>query len=228
MGKRKRISRKQLKHDPLLDSASKVTKLVEHHLPKVLMGLVAVVVVILVSVLVVRARRATEREAGAALTSATQALNSGLIEQAADQMSEVVADYPGTRSAAAATCYLGTIAYEQGRLDEALGHFEEYLSRYGGAGNLRLVALEGKASIFEQEREFAQAAEIYRDLAGEFRDVPDAFSRLMLNAVRCYRSAADWQNAELAANEVIEADPESNFAAAARVALAEAEVRASS
>jgi outer membrane protein assembly factor BamD (BamD/ComL family) len=228
LGKRKRISRKELKHDPLLDSASKVTRLVEHHLPKVLIGLVALVVVILVSMMVVRARRATELDAAAALTSASQALNSGLIEQAAQQMAEVVRDYPGTRSAGAATCYLGTIAYEQGNLDEALQHFEEYLSRYGGTGNLRLVALEGKASVHEQHREFALAAQVYRDLASEARDVPEAFSRFMLNAMRCYRSAADWENTRLAATEIIEADPESHFAGEARVALAEAEARASS
>lgn len=228
MGKRKRISKRELKHDPLLDSASKVTRLVEHHLPKVLIGLVGVVVVILVSMMVVRTRRATELDASAALTSATQALNSGLIEQAATQMSEVVADYPGTRSAGAATCYLGTIAYEQGRLDEAFERFEEYLSRYGGSGNLRQVALEGKASVHEQHREFAEAAQVYRDLARDARELPAAFSRFMVSALRCYRSASDWENAKLAATEIIQADPQSNFASEARVALAEVEARSSS
>jgi len=228
LGKRKRISKKELKHDPLLDSASKLTKIVEHHLPKVLIGLVAVVVVILVSMMVIRSRRATELDAGAALTSATQALNSGLIEQAEQQLNEIVADYPGTRSAGAATCYLGTIAYEQGRVDEALDRFEEYLSRYGGTGNLRQVALEGKASVHEQHREFAEAAQVYRDLALDARDIPEAFSRFMLNAMRCYRSASDWESAKLAATEIIQADPESHFAGEARVALAEAEARANS
>jgi outer membrane protein assembly factor BamD (BamD/ComL family) len=228
LGKRKRISRKQLKHDPLLDSASKVTRLVERHLPKFLIGVVAVVAAILVSMMVVRARRATELDAGAALTSATQALNSGLIEQAETQMNEVIADYPGTRSAGAATCYLGTIAYQQGRYDDALARFEEYLSRYGGSGNLRQVALEGKASIHEQLREFDLAAQSYRALARDARAVPAAFSRFMLNALRCYRSAADWENTKLAATEIIEADPESQFAGEARVALAEAEARTSS
>jgi tetratricopeptide (TPR) repeat protein len=228
LGKRKRITRKQLKHDALLESASRLTRIVEHHLPKVLIGLVAVVVVILVSVVVVRARRATERDAGAALASATQTLNSGLVEQAEAQMNEVVAGFPGTRSAGAATCYLGTIYYREGRYDEALQQFEQYLSRYGGAGNLRQVALEGKASVHEQLREFPEAAQVYQDLARDARAVPSAFSRFMLSAMRCYRSAGDWQNAELAATQVIDADPESNFAAEARVALAEAEARSGS
>jgi outer membrane protein assembly factor BamD (BamD/ComL family) len=228
LSKRKRISRKELKHDPLLDSASKVTKLVEQHLPKFLLGVVAVVVVIVVAMMVTRARRETELDASAALTSATQALNSGLIEQAETEMREVIAAYPGTRSAGAATCYLGTIAYQQGRLDEALDHFEDYLSRFGGSGNLRQVALEGKASVLEQHREFAQAAEVYAELARGVRELPDAFSRFMLAAMRCYRSASDWENTKLAATQIIDADPESRFAPQARVALAEAEARASS
>jgi TolA-binding protein len=228
LGKRKRITRRALKHDALLESASKFTRVVEHHLPKVVIGLAAVIVVILVSVVVVRARRSTERDAGAALTSAVQTLNSGLTEQAETEMGEVVAEFPGTRSAGAATCYLGTIYYQEGRYDEALQQFDEYLKRYGGPGNLRQVALEGEASVHEQLRDFQEAADIYHELAQDSRKVPTAFSRYMLSAVRCYQAAGDWDNVKLAASQVIEADPESNFAAEARVALAEAQARSAS
>jgi tetratricopeptide (TPR) repeat protein len=228
LGKRKRITKKELKHDALLESASQLTRIVEHHLPKVAIGLAAVVVVILVSVVVVRARRSTERDAGAALTNAVQTLNSGLVEQAETEMGGVVGDVPGTRSAGAATCYLGTIYYQEGRYDEALQQFDEYLTRYRGAGNLRRVALEGKASVHEQLRDFQEAADIYHQLAQGSREIPTAFSRFMLSAMRCYQAAGDWQNAELAAQQVIDADPESNFAGEARVALAEAEARSGS
>jgi tetratricopeptide (TPR) repeat protein len=228
LGKRRRISRKELKHDALLDSASKITKIVEHQLPKVAMGIVGLVVVILVSVMVARTRRATELDAAAALTSATQALSSGLIEQASAQMGDVVASYPGTRSAGAATCYLGTIAYQEGRFDEALSYFEEYLTRHGGSETLRQVALEGKASVLEQHREFAAAADVYRELARQSSEVPAASSRFLLNAARCYRYASDWEQTRLAAQQVIDADPTSPLAAEARVALAEAEARAAS
>ena len=48
----------------------------------------------------------------------------------------------------------------------------------------------------------------------------------MLNAVRRYRYASDRESMRVAATEVIDSDPASNFAGEARVALAEADAHA--
>ena len=124
MGKRKRISRKQLKHDALVESASKTTRFVEEHMSKVAIAVVAVIVVVLGWNMLMRARRQAETEAYARLTNATQTLNSGIMGQASDQLQAIVAEYPGTRSAGAATCYLGALRFREGSYEEALGLFE--------------------------------------------------------------------------------------------------------
>ena len=223
MGKRKRITRKELKHDALLESASKTTKFIENHLSKVVIAVVAIIVVIFGWNMLMRARHATELEASAFLTSATQTLNSGMPGQGADQLEAIIAEYPGTRSAG---CYLGVFRFQEAAYDEALTLFDDYLSRYDRSGTLYTVALEGKAAVLEQQRQFIAAADAYVRLARSSRDNAGTFSRHMLSAARCYRSEPDWSRARGAAQEILDRHPDSYLAGDARMAVAEAEARA--
>jgi len=224
LGKRKRISKKELKHDALLETAAKGTKFMEEHLNKVLLGVLGVVVVVVVVMMVMRSRGASELASNAALTAAGQTMNAGLLTQAADQYRALVAQYPGTRSAGAAMCYLGTIHFREGNHAEALDHFERFLSSYRKAGNLRTIALEGKAAVLEDTRDFAAAAAAFEDLASGARDNAAASARYLANAVRCYRSAADWQSVRDVAARIIEDYPDTAPATGTAVlALSEAE-----
>ncbi len=225
MGTRKRITKKELKHDALLEGASKTTRFVEDHMNKVLIAAAVVVVVIVAWNFVNRSRRATEYEAGAALTTATQTLAAGLYEQAADQLQAVVDEYPGTRSAGSALCHLGAIRFQEGRYDDALSTFDDYLSRYGNSGILGTAAMEGRAAVLEQQREFLAAGDSYAELAERATDNPSAYARYMMAAVRAYRSEPDWERARNAAQRVIDKAPNSPLADQARMAAAEAEER---
>lgn len=225
MGTRKRLSKKQLKHDALLEGASNTTKFIEEHLNKLLIVVAVVVVVIVAWNFIGRSKRATENQASAALTTATQTLGAGLFTQAAEQLELVVAEYPGTRSAGAAICHLGTIHFHDGRHEEALARFDEYLNLYGRSGALGTTALEGRAAVLEQRRDFTEAAAAYEDLAERSADNPGAFTRYMMAAVRAYRSEPDWGAARAAAQQVIDKHPDSYLAAQARMSIAEAEAR---
>jgi outer membrane protein assembly factor BamD (BamD/ComL family) len=228
VGKRKRITKKQLKHDALLESASKTTRYIEEHRNTVLIGAAILVVAVLIGTMVIKARRATGLEANAALVDATQLLNTGQLAQAAEQLQIIQTDYAGTRSAAAATCYLGAVAFHQADYDQALQYFEQYLSRYGSDRNLRRIALEGKAAVLEQQRDFQTAADTYRQLATEARANEPAYSRYMMDAVRCYRSIPDWEAVRTTALEIPQTYPDSYLAPDARMAAAEAQERLAS
>lgn len=225
MGKRTRITKKQLKHDALLETTASATKFIEEHLNKVLIAVLAVVVVIVVIAMVGRSQRATEAAAAGELASATQTMNAGMISQAADQLQGIRDRYAGTRSAAAATCYLGSIAFQQGSFDEALAHFEEYLSRHTGNDTLDRTALEGKASVHEQHRDFAAAAAVYEELADDARRETGSRARYFMAAVRNYRSQPDWSAVARVAQVVIDENPDTPWESEARMVLAEAETK---
>ncbi|MFH1865205.1 MAG: hypothetical protein ABIK85_04920 [Candidatus Eisenbacteria bacterium] len=224
MGKRTRITKKGLKHDALLETTAKGTKFVEDHLNKVLIGIAAVVVVALVVFMVVRGQKATELAASADLMTASQSASSGLLAQASQEYQSVIDTYPGTRSAGAATCYLGTILFLQQQYDPALENFQAYLDRYGKKGTLGKVALEGKASVLEQRRDFLAAADIYKELAAESRDLESTEARYLGDALRCYRSAKDWEAVRETATEIVADHPDTPWAGDARTYLAEASV----
>ena len=222
LGKRKRITKKGLKHDALLETTAKGTKFIEDHLNKVLIGLVAVVVVVVIVGLVIRGQRSAELEAGAALMQASQSASSGMLAQAAQEYQAVIDLHPGTRSAGAATCYLGTILFMQQEYDAALTNFQSYLDSFGNGGNLGKVALEGKASVLEQRRDFTAAAEIYRELASQSRELESTAARYLADAMRCHRSANDWEAVREVATEIVDQHGETTWAGDARSSLAEA------
>ncbi|MCK4409843.1 MAG: hypothetical protein KAW67_07140 [Candidatus Eisenbacteria sp.] len=228
MGKRTRITKKGLKHDALLETTAKGTKFVEDHLNKVIMGVAAVLVVGVVVLMVVRGQKATELEASADLMTASQSASSGLLAQASQEYRAVIDAYPGTRSAGAATCYLGTILYQQQQYDPALANFQGYLDSYGKKGTLGKVALEGKASVLEQRREFTAAAAIYKELAAQSPDLESTVARYLADALRCYRSANDWQAVSETAAEIADNHPDTPWAGDARTNLAEASVHLNS
>ena len=222
LGKRTRITKKGLKHDALLETTAKGTKFIEDHLNKVLIGIAAVVVVAIVVFMVVRGQKATELAASADLMTASQSASSGLLAQAQQEYQSVIDTYPGTRSAGAATCYLGTILFLQQQYDPALENFQAYLDKYGDSGTLGKVALEGKASVLEQRRDFPAAADIYKELAALSRSLESTEARYLADAMRCYRSANDWEAVKATATDIIDNHPETPWAADARTNLAEA------
>ncbi len=222
MGKRTRITKKQLKHDAFIETTSTATKFIEDHANKVLIGVLAVVVVIVVIMMIGRSRRATETVAAGELATATQTMNAGMHAQAADQLQGIIDRYAGTRSAAAATCYLGAIDFQMGLYDEALVHFEDYLSRHTGNHNLDRTALEGKASVLEQHRDFTGAATVYEDLADDASRESGSRARYFTAAVRNYRSANDWDAVARVAQTLIDENPDTPWESEARMVLAEA------
>jgi len=222
LGKRTRVTKKALKHDAFVDTTAKGTKFIEEHINRILIGAVVLVVAVGVVFLVVRGQRNAARQASALLSVATESLSSGLLAQASDQFTGLIEQYPGTRAAGAATCYLGTIRFHEKDFDGALQHFQTYLDRYRNPGNLRNLALTGKASILEHRREFAAAADAYLAIAADAGDQHATAALNLMNAVRCYRALQDWQSMKGTAERVVRDYPDTPSAGDARIALAEA------
>jgi len=227
LGRRKRITRKGLKHDALVETAAKGTRFVEEHLSKVVVGVVVVIVAVVAFTFIQRGRRAAEAEAGAQLASATSSLNQGLTLQATQQFEEIIASHPGSQSAGAATCYLGVVHFHEGDYGRALERFDEYLARHRGQSvTLTKTAIEGRASIHEQQRDFAAAAEAYVELAdfAADQDEQTAAAKSLADAMRCRHSAGDWSGVATVAQRIVDEHPDTRWGEAARVRLAEARI----
>jgi outer membrane protein assembly factor BamD (BamD/ComL family) len=222
LGKRTRVTKKALKHDAFVDTAAKGTKFVEEHLNKIIIAVAVAVIAAGVVFMVMRSQKKAAGEASALLAVATESLTSGLLAQATDQFNGIIEAYPGTRAAGAATCHLGSIRFHEQDYDGALQFFEKYLSDYGDPGNLRVIALQGKAAILEQRRDFPGAATVYTTLADEAKGQPMSAALDLLSAIRCYRAAQNWQAMRDAAARIVQDYPDTPSAGDARIAYAEA------
>ncbi len=225
MGKRTRISKKHLKHDALLETTATATRFLEDHLSKVLIGLAAVVIIVIAVIVVRHSHRVAEEAAAGELAVATQTMSAGMYAQAAEQLRTVQSTYPGTRSGAAATVHLGSLAFQQGLYDEALSHYDSYLSQHRGHGPLDRAAQEGRAAVFEQRRDFAAAAAIYEDLADQARRESQARARYLMAAARNFRSAAQWNDVVRIASLVIDENADTAWEEPARMVRAEAQAK---
>jgi TolA-binding protein len=222
LGKRTRVTKKALKHDALVETAARGTRVIEEHLNQILIGVAVVVVAAAAVFFIMRAQKNAAREASALLSVATESLASGMLAQASDQFTAIVERYPGTRAAGAATCYLGSIRFHEKDYDGAMQYFDTYLSSSREPGTLRTMAYAGKASILEQRRDFAGAAAAYTQLADELADEPAAAALHLVNAIRCLRAEQDWQTMKDTAERVIRDYPDAPSTGDARVAFAEA------
>ena len=77
-------------------------------------------------------------------------------------------------------------------------------------------------------RDFAATADIYKQLAAQSRDLDSTVARYLADAMRCYRSANDWEALRETATEIVDNHPDTPWAGDARTNLAEASVYLSS
>lgn len=75
--------------------------------------------------------------------------------------------YPGTRAGVTATLALAGTEMRQGKLDAAIGHFEEYLRQASNGDLLRISALDGLGHAREAKQELPQALDAYQRMSTE-------------------------------------------------------------
>ena len=128
---RKRITKKQIKEDPLVTTYFKSIDFVKEHQQKFTTGIIVVLAVIVLMVLLARSKRTANFNASEQLAKANTELAQSKNQEAIDILLNMIDNYSGTKSAANGVYMLAKAYYEQGDYDKSLLHFEKYLDDYG-------------------------------------------------------------------------------------------------
>jgi predicted negative regulator of RcsB-dependent stress response len=88
-------------------------------------------------------------------------------QAAAAALESVRSSFPRSRGALTATLPLASMEVRLGKLDAAIGHFEDYLRAAPAGENLRLAALDGLGHAREAKGELPQALDAYERMARE-------------------------------------------------------------
>lgn len=159
-----RITRQQLKEDPLLKTTGETVDYVQHHM-RMIVGLTVALVVVVAAVLVVRssAARGEERAAGL-LAEARGNMIRGVLEPAAAGLNTVIQAHKGTEAAREARVLMGTLRYNQGRYNEAEEHYREAVRIYADDPILGQVARRGLAACLENVARYEEAAAVFAEI----------------------------------------------------------------
>lgn len=207
----KRVTKKELKEDKWVTSVIKAQKWILERQALLLKVGGAVVVVIALLSFWRMSKSHAEAEATYKLGLAILTEQSGQVDAVVQQYEEIVKQYPGTRSGDKALFYSAEWKRRQGRMDEALKAFDDFLKRSGGDSYLRAAALAGKGTIFEDRNDFQQAADCYLE-AVKVKSGFFAEPSLRLDAARCLRLAGQTAKAREQCRYVLDHHPATSYA----------------
>jgi TolA-binding protein len=202
------IRKQEIRRNPLAEWVGAAVRFVQAHQAPVL----AVVVVLAIGGAVAAGywwhQERQEEEASRLLAGAFAAMrgeqpgSSGNPEEATKRFQAVVQQFPKTRSAEEALIALGNLRYSDGKIDEALQIFDQYLTIFP-RGRFRVMAGLGKAYAQEAKGDFEGAAQILSALLDRDKDDPLAGEAYM-SLARVYEEMKKPDDAMQVYGQVVE------------------------
>ena len=207
---RKRITRKEMKEDPLVTAYVRVQKFFKKNSRHINIALGIFVITMIVGLLMIRSKKQAEYESAGKLGIAEQYYYSNQYEKAIGEINQIVNTYSGTRSAGKATYLLANCYFETGNYEDAKQNYERYVDKYHHNKILTAASLAGIAGSLEQLNRIDEAAHYYEE-AG--RKYPRSFkaAEYFNKAGFCYSRAGDILKSREMFRIVFENYPESSL-----------------
>lgn len=166
LAKQKKLVRKEIKEDKLVEFYYKSRNFFEENKNKVFTYLVAVAVVVIAVILYMNYKSGQNEEAAIHLTKVMEMYDQGdflgAIEGKKDVkmlgLKDIVAQYGSTENGETAKIYLANSYANLGKSDEALKYFEDYS---GDIDIYQAAALAGQAGYLSVKNEYEKAADLY-------------------------------------------------------------------
>lgn len=216
---RKRITKKQIKEDPLVTTYFKSIDFVKEHQQKITTGLIVILAVVVLLVMLGRSKRTANFNASEQLAKANTELSQNKTQEAIDILLNMIDNYSGTKSAANGVYLLAKAYYEKGDYDKSLLHFENYLDDYGDDKILASAAFSGVAASYEQLGRYQEAADNYKKSAKKYPEHFNAAQQLF-DAGRCYMLQSQFAQAKECYQLIVDKYTESNLKNDAELYLA--------
>jgi tetratricopeptide (TPR) repeat protein len=187
--KHQKITKRQIKEDPLVTAAFKATAFWEVHGTKILIGVGAVVLVGVLAFFMMQARSKAEAEASGDLFRASLAVANGDYQSAAPMLQQIVNEQPGTAAARDAMLYLGDAQMAMSKPAEAVTWYRKYIEKAGGDKERVRIGNYALATALEDSKQYVPAAEAYATAAKQSSSDNDR-ARAMHGEARSYVRAS--------------------------------------
>ncbi len=217
---RKKISRKELHKDPLLNKIATVSDYAETHRQLITRAVMAVVVVAVAVYAYVTYRHSQNDESLNKLVSAEQVYFSGDFREAIRRLEKYCTEYDGTTGGGIGTYYLANSYFNTDQYDFALTNYEKYLDDYSDNEVFNISSMLGIAACYEGLNKYQEAVGQYE---ATLKKYPESHSKaeIMMSLARAYRTMSQPENARTWYGKIVKEFPESSLSREAKSALEE-------
>ena len=181
----KRITKREIKEDPLVTFYVKVQKIINKYSKHINFGIIALAAVIVIGVFVIRSKKSANVAASGKLGIAEQYYAAMNYTRAIEEFNTIVTTYPGTEAAGRSCFFLANAYFEQQDYENSEKYYQLYLDDYGTNRLLSASSLAGIAGCRESSNQFAEAASLYEEAGNKYSDLFQAPFYLK-DSGRCY------------------------------------------
>ena len=215
---RKRITKKELKEDKLVTYTFKLNAFIRENARRIGTIVLGSVAVILIISFIHSSQKRSETESMSEVGIAQMLYQQGDFNNAKIAFDRIVNEYDGTEGAGMAVYFAGDCCFKLGEFAAARDYFERYLDDYKNNNILTASAISGIAACLEEDGNYLQAVEQYKQALDKF---PDSFNapKYLIDMGRCYELAGIKDEAEKAYKRVIEDYSSSIYTRKAALAL---------
>ena len=204
---KKKLTKKELKHDPLLDTLEKAQEFYEENSKQIITAAVSVVVIIILGWGWMNNLETTRSEAMLASTKATLAAVGGTNENVLAELERVVDEYGDNSAISQATYQLGVARLKADDISGA----RELFTALAKSSDMQLQ-LSGKlklAYIFEKESNYSEAAKLYSQVGALDEGVVSQYAKLQ--AGYAHIAAGNVTKADKIVKELLKEKPAGKF-----------------
>ena len=217
---RKKISRKELHKDPLLNKIATVSDFTQENrqvLTRIAMAVAAVVVIVYAYVTY---HKSQDEESINKLVFAEQVYFSGDYREAIRRLEKYCTEYEGTKGGSTGTYYLANSYFNTDQFDFALTNYEKYVSDYGDNEIFTISSMTGIAACYEGLNKYQEAVDQYEKTLKKY---PECYNKaeIMMSLARAYRVMNQTDNAKTWYSRIVKEFPESSLSREAKSSLEE-------
>lgn len=216
---RQKITRKELKEDPLVTYTTKAQQYAEEYAKEIIYGIIGIAAIITLSYLFYTSKKSAEASALSQVSIAEIKYVNGLFEEVKPDLLNIIQDFEGTLGAGRAVFYLANSYYFTGDLTNAEHYFQIYLDDYADSDLLKISSMEGLGHIYEDQNQIDKALSQYQEAFESNTHRPEA-PRLLINIGKCYEQKGDYTAAREAYTRVQDEYSQSPYVFEAKQQLA--------
>lgn len=212
--KYKRITKKELKRDRVVEQGTKLFFYIRKHPTKVGLTIGGILLISIAGIYFRQTAQTRQRQADFEFREAIALYGAGNITEAITRFEDISQLYHKTIPGVNSLYWLGNIRYFQGNYKEARDYFKKYLEK--GKDQLLLQsALLGIGDTYLQENDNFSASQKYEELATRF---PDSWlaPKALIQSLRCFQLLNQPDRAKSTLQKLTQNYPNSKYAQKAR------------